>query len=189
MDARRAAWVRKYAAQREPWSGPVHAAPLLAELRGRVVELGAGGGKVGAALPRDALALDWAALPPGRPGALADVRALPLADASVDALVAIHVLGHLEAPAAALAEWRRVLRPRGRLVLEVFAAGDARDGAGREVAPRAYEREGIVTRYFEPRELEALLAGAGLAGEVALEERALRWGVRRVLRASASPTA
>ncbi|HVM46262.1 MAG TPA: methyltransferase domain-containing protein [Candidatus Thermoplasmatota archaeon] len=178
MDPQRAAWLRKYATQREPWRGPVHAAPLLAGLRGRVVELGAGGGKVGAALAADALALDWAALPPGRPGALADVRALPLRDASVDALVAIHVLGHLDAPERALAEWARVLRPGGAVVLEVFAAGDARDVAG-----HVAEREGVRTRFFEAEELRALLRAAGLEGDVTPEERALRWGTRRVLRA------
>ena len=182
MEPQRAAWLRKYATQREPWAGPVRAAPLLAGLRGAIVELGAGGGKVGAALPRDALAIDWAALPPGRPGALADVRALPVRDASLDAIVAIHVLGHLEEPAAALAEWARVLRPGGALVLEAFARGDARDGVGREVAPSAFEREGVLTRYFEEAELRGLLASAGFAGDITLEERRLRWGVRRALR-------
>lgn len=177
MDLQRAAWLRKYAAQRAPWSGPVHAAPLLAGLAGRVVELGAGGGKVSAALPQDALALDWASLPAGRAGVLADVRALPFADASLDAIVAIHVLGHVDLPSAALAEWARVLRPGGALVLEVFAVGDARDAPG-----HVAEREGIRTRLFDAQELGATLRAAGFDGEVALEERAMRWGVRRVLR-------
>lgn len=175
MDPRRAAWLAKYAREPEPWRGPVHAAPLLATLRGRIVEIGAGGGKVAQALPPEALALDWAALPPGRPGALADARALPLADASVDALVAIHVLGHLDDPRAALVEWRRVLRPGGALVLEVFATGDARAPPG-----GVAEREGILTRYFDAAQLRSLLDG--YEGEPALEERPMRWGTRRVLR-------
>lgn len=178
MDAQRAAWLKKYATQRAPWSGPVHAAPLLAKLSGTIVELGAGGGKVSEALPRDSLAIDWAALPAGRPGLLADVRALPLRDASVDAIVAIHVLGHLEDPARALREWARALRPGGAVVLEVFATGDARDVEGHSAT-----REGILTRYFAEDELRALLAGAGLAGDVIVEEREMRWGKRRVLRA------
>lgn len=179
MDAHRAAWQRKFAREPEPWRGPVHAAPLLAGVTGRAVELGAGGGKVGEALPSDTLALDWAALPPGRPGVWADAHRLPLRNASVDALIAIHVLGHLDAPRA-LAEIHRVLRDGGLLVLEVFAAGDARDGKGNEVAPRTFEREGIATRYFEPETLRALLAG--FEGEPIAEERAFRWGVRRILR-------
>lgn len=179
MDPHRAAWLRKFSREPEPWSGPVHAAPLLADLTGRVIELGAGGGKVGDALPRDVLAMDWAALPPGRPGVWADAHHLPLRDASVDAVVAIHVIGHLDAPRS-IAEIRRVLRPQGILALEVFAAGDARDGKGVEVAPRTFAREGIATRYFEPEVLRGWLTG--FAGALVPEERAMRWGVRRILR-------
>lgn len=173
----RAAWQRKFARVPAPWRGPVHAAPLLRGLAGRVVELGAGGGKVSDELPPDALALDWIreAFPEGRPAVLADVRALPLREASVDALVAIHVLGHVEDPAATLAEWRRALRPGGALVIEVFAQGDARDVEGHVAV-----REGVLTRYFGREELRALLAG--FEGDITLEERRLRWGVRRVWR-------
>lgn len=181
MDAHRAAWLRKYATQPAPWSGPVHAAPLLAKLSGRIVELGAGGGKVSEEVPADALAIDWAALPEGRPGMFADVRSLPLRDASVEGIVAIHVLGHLEKPSAALAEWARVLRPKGSLVLEVFARGDARDVPG-----HAATREGILTRYFDQDELRQLLQRARLRGDVHVEERTMRWGLRRVLRALAT---
>jgi len=65
------------------------------------------------------LNVDLAAEPP--PDIQADVRALPLPDAYADEILAIHLLEHLnrwEAPAA-LAEWRRVLKPRGMLVLEL----------------------------------------------------------------------
>src|SRR5438067_12950885 len=58
MDARWA-WRAKFASAPTPWSGPVHAEPMLAGLAGRVVELGAGGGKVGAALSAGVVALDW----------------------------------------------------------------------------------------------------------------------------------
>lgn len=176
-DPQRDAWLRKYAAQPAPWSGPVHAAPLLAGLVGRVVELGAAGGKVAPLLPA-ALALDWVPVRGGRPSVVGDVRRLPLRSASVDAMVAIHVLDHLSDDAA-LVEWARVLRPGGALVLEVFARGDARDDAG---AQGASEREGILTRYRERDELTRALCQAGFAGALALEERAMRWGVRRVLR-------
>jgi SAM-dependent methyltransferase len=54
------------------------------------------------------------------PDVIADSHALaPIADASVDFVIASHVLEHLDNPVAALLEWRRVLRPRGRLVLVV----------------------------------------------------------------------
>ncbi|MCK9895212.1 class I SAM-dependent methyltransferase [Frankia sp. AgB32] len=46
----------------------------------------------------------------------ADVAALPLDDASVDLVVANHVLNDLEDPAPAIVEFARVLRPGGRAV-------------------------------------------------------------------------
>ena len=181
----RDAWRRKHAREARPWSGPVHAAPLLAGLSGRVVELGAAGGKVGAALPRDALALDWAPeglRDAGRPRMVADARALPFRSGALDALVAIHVLGHWprEDRARAVAEWGRVLRPGGALVVEMFAAGDAREGSGRPVEPGTWERDGILTHYFTQEETDALFAG--WEGRLAPEERRLPWGTRRVLR-------
>ena len=53
------------------------------------------------------------------PIARANVAALPLADGSVDTVVLLDVLEHLDEPAAAVAEARRVLRPDGQLVLSV----------------------------------------------------------------------
>jgi predicted SAM-dependent methyltransferase len=57
----------------------------------------------------------------GEPDVRADVRDLPFEDETVDEAMAIHVLEHLarwDAPAA-LAEWFRVLKPGGKLVLEL----------------------------------------------------------------------
>jgi predicted SAM-dependent methyltransferase len=57
----------------------------------------------------------------GDPDIRADVRALPVMDDTVDEAIAIHVLEHLprwEAPKA-LIEWRRVLKPGGRLIVEL----------------------------------------------------------------------
>src|SRR5206468_2210122 len=47
----------------------------------------------------------------------ADASVLPLADDTVDVVVTRGVLHHLPDPAAALAEWRRVLRPGGAVVV------------------------------------------------------------------------
>jgi SAM-dependent methyltransferase len=185
VDARWA-WRIRFERDARPWHGPVHAGELLRDLPGaRVVELGAGGGKVREALP-GAIALDWVAegmRGDARPRVLADARALPFRSGSLDALVAVHVLGHLvgEDRRLALAEWTRAVRAGGALVLEVFARGDAREGAGRAVEEATWEREGIPTHYFGPAELAGLLAG--WEGGVVAEERALRWGTRRVLRA------
>jgi demethylmenaquinone methyltransferase/2-methoxy-6-polyprenyl-1,4-benzoquinol methylase len=54
----------------------------------------------------------------------ADACELPLADASVDAVLLISMLHHVEDPPAALAEARRILRPGGRLALMVFTRED-----------------------------------------------------------------
>src|SRR3954469_9968220 len=48
---------------------------------------------------------------------VADVHALPFADASFDAVMMFHTLTYAEQPARALQECARVLRPSGRLVL------------------------------------------------------------------------
>ncbi|MBN6055406.1 methyltransferase domain-containing protein [Nonomuraea sp. RK-328] len=56
----------------------------------------------------------------GRPGAevrSGDVRALPLEDGSVDRARTDRVLQHVEEPSRVLAEFRRVARPGGRIVM------------------------------------------------------------------------
>jgi ubiquinone/menaquinone biosynthesis C-methylase UbiE len=55
----------------------------------------------------------------------ADAQRLPFEDASFDAAMMISMLHHVEDRGAALAEARRVLRPRGRLVLMGFTGEDA----------------------------------------------------------------
>ena len=47
----------------------------------------------------------------------ADAERLPFNDASFDLLVERHVIWTLPDPSSALREWRRVLRPKGRLLL------------------------------------------------------------------------
>lgn len=47
----------------------------------------------------------------------ADAERLPLANDAVDLVVARHLIWTLPAPATALAEWQRVLRPGGRILL------------------------------------------------------------------------
>jgi SAM-dependent methyltransferase len=57
----------------------------------------------------------------------ADVRALPLADESVDAVLSANLLEHVPDDAGALAELRRVLRPGGLAALVVPAGPDTYD--------------------------------------------------------------
>jgi ubiquinone/menaquinone biosynthesis C-methylase UbiE len=61
--------------------------------------------------------------PRDRPDVVADARALPSFDGSVDTVVMCEVLEHLPEPAGAIEEARRVLRPGGLLCGSVpFAA-------------------------------------------------------------------
>lgn len=55
---------------------------------------------------------------------LADAAALPLADESFDAVMLVSMIHHLDDPALALSEARRVLRPRGRLAVMAFSRED-----------------------------------------------------------------
>jgi SAM-dependent methyltransferase len=57
----------------------------------------------------------------------ADAQRLPLEDACADAVMLVSMLHHVEDQAAAIAEAKRILRPRGRLALMVFTREDVED--------------------------------------------------------------
>lgn len=84
---------------------------------------------------------------------VADVHALPFADAAFDAVMLFHTLTYAEAPERALAECARVLRPSGRLVL---------------LCLNQHQQHEVTARYgerhpgFSPRTVKSLLAAAGL---------------------------
>ena len=59
-----------------------------------------------------------------RPEVVGDVQALPLADGSVDAALAMHMLYHVPDIAGAARELRRVVRPGGVLLASTNAADD-----------------------------------------------------------------
>ncbi len=108
------------------------------EARGPVLDVGCGPGHVTAFLAAhgaDARGLDLSpgmiavarARAPGREFAVGDLRALPHADGTLGAVVAMYALCHLarEQLAAAVAELARVVAPGGLLLLAVHA-GDER---------------------------------------------------------------
>jgi len=85
---------------------------------------------------------------------------LDLADGSQDALVCANALHVMETPGRALAEFHRVLRPGGRLVVPTFCHGIDRR---RRLLSRLMS---LVSRFvahtrFTPASLVALVAGAG----------------------------
>lgn len=64
---------------------------------------------------------DYALRHAGATVVCADARSLPLPDAVAGCVVALDVLEHIADEHAALGEWRRVLQPRGTLVVTVPA--------------------------------------------------------------------
>ncbi|MEU2035646.1 class I SAM-dependent methyltransferase [Nocardia amamiensis] len=60
-----------------------------------------------------------AAAIPDVSGVLGDARALPFGDAGLDVCTARHMLHHVQDPAAALAEFRRITRPGGTVAIVV----------------------------------------------------------------------
>lgn len=118
------------------WYRALHArlCDALGDIRGRVLDAGCGTGGFLAALrgrrpDLTRFGLEWdataAARARGKSGAAivrGSVNALPFADDSFDAAVSADVLCHAAAdPADALAELKRVLRPGGRLVVNMPA--------------------------------------------------------------------
>ena len=95
------------------------------------------------------------------PVAVADGARLPLANGSVGLVWCIHVLHHLEEPDRVLAEARRVLRPRGHLILAETVEDNPLIRAGRTLWP-AWDGVHVHSR-FTAASLVAMLAGAGFA--------------------------
>lgn len=132
---------------------------LLADLHGQVVEIGAG---TGANLDHVPAAVDLVTLlepsppmatrlrarvtDPARASTRTDIEvldapaeALPLPDASADAVVSTLVLCSVGDLARTLAEIRRVLRPGGRLVLIEHVAAEGRLGTVQRLLAPAWE--------------------------------------------------
>jgi ArsR family transcriptional regulator len=138
----------------------------------RVADIGTGTGVLAlelASLGLDVIGVDqsegmleaarekWAAVDPEAPGRVefrsGDAHALPLSDASVDAVFAHMVLHSLEEPARAILEMARILRPGGQVVLVDFLPHDH----------VWMEKElGLLWLGFEPDTLRSWMAEAGL---------------------------
>lgn len=165
------AWDQDYIRRGRVWGGSVRGLPDLPE-GSRVLEMGCGDGKSLSAMPIGwrvvALDLSPQALRLARKvkesGSfiLADGCRLPLQSESFDAVFAIHVAGHLfeEERRAFAGEAARVLLPGSRLFFRDFSREDMRAEQGEEVEPGTFQRRsGIITHYFDEREVESLFSG------------------------------
>ena len=147
----------------------MHALRALAHLppEARILDAGCGTGgflaKLRAAFPRGRLfgveyadvAASRAAAKAGAQVAAGTVNALPFPDASFDAVVSLDVLCHRGVEeGVALGEFHRVLRPGGRLVLNL---------PGHEWLHSAHDTRVHNARRYERAGTAALLTGAGFA--------------------------
>lgn len=90
----------------------------------------------------------------------APLHRLPLPDASVDGVISLAGLHHLDSLSPLLHELRRVLKPTGRVVLADVAAGSPED-AFLDGFVHAHNPQGHRGRYLDPS-LEPQLRAAGL---------------------------
>jgi ubiquinone/menaquinone biosynthesis C-methylase UbiE len=87
-----------------------------------------------------------------------DATDLPLADDSFDAVMLVSMLHHIDSPAKALAEAKRVLRPGGRLAVMVFTREDIADAWCLDYFPSS--RPWMEQTHMPVAELFAELPGA-----------------------------
>lgn len=160
-------WDGEYRERGSLWQGPAH---LDFDIpKGRVLELGCGNGKTLSALVKAGCKVTAIDSSPnavelckglGADVRVADACALPFKDGMFDAVVAFHVLEHVDDRERAAAEARRVLKPGGTLLVRVFSTGDMRCGKGKAVGGNTFLRgkRGISYHYFTVAELRKLMA-------------------------------
>jgi MPBQ/MSBQ methyltransferase len=169
MSSRDSVWDEDYRRRGRLWGGVPAPVPDFPE-GAAVLEVGCGDGKTLSALarmPYDVTAVDIAPgalrlarrLPGNR--AVADARCLPFRPETFDAVLLVHVLGHLllSGRRKAASEAARVLKPGGGLFFRGFSVEDMRFGSGKAKEDNTFSRGGgILTHYFTEDEVEDLFS-------------------------------
>jgi ubiquinone/menaquinone biosynthesis C-methylase UbiE len=172
------AWNTSYSRKGTQWRGGFDLTGYaeFLDLSGNVLELGSGDGNTASVLlPKcgNLVCADIArssfqtlVMRDPRMNCIAgDARQLPFRDDSFSAVFSRHVLTHAIPgdDAMMLAEIKRVLAPKGTVLIEVFAPGDMRFGKGQEIYPRTFLRDdGLVWRFYLGQELDSLVRNANL---------------------------
>ena len=161
------AWESLYSGQHRPWRGAADLSWVPLDGYERILDAGCGNGKCTEALISKGMDVTGVDFSPSAIGQcirrfgdkavflVSDIRSLPFPDDSFDAVLAVHSIEHLEKETEhlALSEFARVLRPGGRLFLQVFATGDFRSGEKDEDV-----RNGILYRYHSEDSLRDTLS-------------------------------
>lgn len=170
-DILREAWETRYRMKGRQW-GNAPVIPTERQEEQRVLELGVGDGKnlrtreisagqyIGLDFSRTALQICQKDPVLAKVSfILGDARYLPFRRGSIKQVLAHHILGHIPGSyiPSIMSDIHDILIPGGTLILTVFAAGDMRDGRGKEVEPSTFLRgDGIITRYFTPDDVREI---------------------------------
>ncbi len=177
-------WNEQYDMRPSYWRGPYDITPITESMRqgASILDVGCGTGRYLVPLVRagfDVLGIDISCVALRTlcgPYQLvkADLRSLPFAGSSFDAVTCFGVLHHLSRREreVAVRELFRVLKPHGLAFLEVIGDKDMRSNCGQEVETGTLVRGGIPTHHFSRAELSTLLSAAGFAA-VTMENRIL----------------
>jgi demethylmenaquinone methyltransferase/2-methoxy-6-polyprenyl-1,4-benzoquinol methylase len=129
----------------------------------RAVDLGGGTGRASRSLTAQSVVVDASqpmlaeAKAHDHPSVRGDVRAVPLATDSVDAIVTVDALHHLPDVETVLAEAKRVLRPGGVMVIRDFDPQTIR-GRALALAERVIRFD---STFVDPDSLAEMLTSAG----------------------------
>jgi len=95
-----------------------------------------------------------------REGFVTDGKPLPIVDASMDKIIMMEVLEHVDCPRDYVAELKRIARPGARLLITV--PDTAHEMIQRELAPDSYFQKPNHIRIFDREEFQNLILEAGL---------------------------